>query len=342
MQNNEIYRVTCKCGEVIKFHSEENHPAPMVEKCPVCGEIHFRPPPRARKTLLSRILRIRNIHKIRKSTLMIWIVILGIFQELEPPLTVRQIFYALTVRNVVQKTESGYRRTAYHLKEMRRKNVIPYGHIADNTRWHIKPTTHPSMQAALKGWQKAYRRDLWANQEDYIEIWVEKDALAGVISPITEEYDVPLYVARGYGSITFIYEAAETIKKTGKPAYIYHFGDFDPSGVDAAYKIWEGLREHGANINFERAAITEEQILRLNLPTRETKRSDPRAKRWGDKPSAELDALPAPILRDMVTECIESHIDPELLEKTKKIEELERKTLTNVSEHFGTGTKFFK
>ena len=340
--NNNINQVTCSCGEVIKFQSGEYRPETVVERCPKCGAPHFRPPPPARKSVSIRHQRNSPFYRIRESTQFIWGAIMRIFKELEPPLTVRQIYYALTVRNVLPKTEAGYRRTAYHLAKMRRKSIIPYSYLADNTRWQIKPTTYPGLDAALNRWQVAYRRDLWANQQDYVEIWVEKDALAGVISTITEAYDVPLYVARGYGSLTFIYEAAETIKEVGKPAYIYHFGDYDPSGVDAANKIRDGLIKHGASINFERAAITEEQILSLNLPTRETKRSDPRAKKWGDKPSVELDALPAPILREMVTECIERHIDPDLLEKTKKIEELERKTLTNVSEQFGTGTKFFQ
>jgi hypothetical protein len=104
--------------------------------------------------------------------------------------------------------------------------------------------------------------------------------------------------------------------------------------VDAALKIRDGLREHGANIYFERIAITEVQIERLNLPTRTTKKSDPRSQKWGDKPSVELDAMPAPILRDLVRQCAEGHIDPDLLKKTKEIEELERKTLVNFKNNF--------
>ena len=217
---------------------------------------------------------------------------------------------------------------------MRETGLIPYGWIADNTRWQIKPNTDPSLEDALNYWQHSYRRDLWIDQPDYVEIWVEKDALAGVISPITVEYDVPLYVSRGYSSITFLYEAAEEIKEQYKPAYIYHFGDFDPSGVDAAYKIRDGLIEHGANIHFERVAVTPEQIKAMNLPTRTTKRSDPRAKGWGDSPSVELDALPAPVLRELVRECIERHLDHTTLAMTQLVEQREKETLAEFRKNF--------
>ena len=268
--------------------------------------------------------------KLRKSTQLIQAEILKIFLEMKPRLTVRQIYYALTVRGVVPKTENGYRQTCYQLKVMREQGLIQHGWIADNTRYHIKPMTDTSLEFALDRWQAEYRRDLWVNQPDYVEIWVEKDALAGVISPITREYDVPLFVARGYSSLTFIYEAAQDLIDMDKPAYVYHFGDYDPSGVDAANKIELGLLKHGADVYFERVAITEEQIETLKLPTCETKKSDPRSSRWGNKPSVELDAMPAPDLRKLVRQCIEAHLDPELLQRVKKIEQQERKTLAAV------------
>jgi hypothetical protein len=271
-----------------------------------------------------------NKYPTRAKSKRIQAAIAKIFLEMEPKLTVRQIYYALTVRDIVPKTEAGYRQTDYQLNKMRENGIIPYGWIADNTRYCLKPVTDRSLEAALYRCELYYRRDFWANQDDQVEIWVEKDALAGVIRPITDEYDVPLFVARGYSSQTFIYEAAEQIKQIGKTPYIYHFGDFDPSGVDAAYQIEMGLWKHGVDVHFERVAITEEQIEIYQLPVRETKASDPRAKTWGNKPSVELDALPAPILRDMVRECIEYHIDTTEWERLRLIEEHERETLAKI------------
>jgi hypothetical protein len=270
----------------------------------------------------------------RSKTRAIQDAICAIFAEQRPPLTIRQIFYALTTKGVLPKIEKSYRKTCYQLKRMRESGAVAYGWIADNTRWFIKPSTERSLGQALSNWQKAYRRDIWSTQPVHVEIWVEKDALTGVLSPVTEEFDVPLYVCRGYSSSTFLYEAAEEIKRIGKPAYVYYFGDLDPSGVDAAEHVRDGLIKHGAQVHFTRAAVTEEQVKKLNLPTRETKPADPRSSRWGNKPSAELDALPAPILRALVRECIERHIDPDLLAMALLIEKRERETLAQIRMNF--------
>jgi hypothetical protein len=273
-------------------------------------------------------------YRLRSKSQDIQLAILQIFEEQKPRLTVRQIYYALTVRGVVPKTLAGYRQTCYQLIRGRESGYIPYSWIADNTRWQIKPITEPSLEDALDHWQRAYRRDLWLDQPERVEIWVEKDALAGVIKPVTEEYDVALFVCRGYSSATFLFEAAEQIKSIGKPTYIYHFGDFDPSGVDAAHKVRDGLVKHGAQIHFARAAVTLEQIANLNLPTRETKKSDPRSRTWGDVPSVELDAIPAPFLRGLVRECIERHLDTETLAFTVLIEQKEQETLAEFRRNF--------
>jgi hypothetical protein len=312
------FSTICDCGHKNFFDCVNEPGVIVVIHCERCD-----------KELRARLPE-EHKYRSRGKTERVERTILDIFDEMQPRLTVRQIYYSLTVRNVVPKTEAGYRQTCYHLAIMRKNGSLPYGWIADNTRWFIRDTTYTGLDAALDRWQQAYRRDLWADQRDYVEIWVEKDALAGVISPITREYDVPLYVARGYGSMTFVYEAAEELKRINKPTFIYHFGDFDPSGVDAAYKIRDGLTGHGANINFQRVAVDEWQITNWKLPTRETKKKDPRAKAWGDKPSAELDAIPAPKLRELVRGCIEGHIDRDLLRTAKEVERLERETLASV------------
>jgi hypothetical protein len=265
--------------------------------------------------------------KPHKNSLRLQEAILDQFVEHRPRLTIRQIFYLCEVGGYVPKTEGGYRQVQYQLREMRRTGIVPYGWIADNTRWKIKPRTFNGLTEAINHWQVAYRRDLWSEQEVHVEIWVEKDALAGVINPITQQYDVPLFVARGFSSLTFAYEAAEEIKAIGKPAYIYHFGDFDPSGVCAAGKIREELIQHGAPVMFERVAVTEEQINHWSLPTRGVKKTDTRAGQWPYPFSCELDAIPPQKLRDLVQEYIERHIDPTTIAALERTEEMERETL---------------
>src|SRR5262249_8648588 len=128
------------------------------------------------------------------------------------PMTVRQVFYQATVRGIVEKAESGYAKVQTDLTIMRRAGELPYDWLADNTPWQPKPTTFDSVEEALKATAAFYRKSLWTGANCYVEIWLEKDALSGVIYPVTSLYDVPLMVARGYASLSFLYSAAEYIK----------------------------------------------------------------------------------------------------------------------------------
>jgi hypothetical protein len=210
------------------------------------------------------------------------------------PMTVRQVFYQAEVVGLVPKTEAGYRQVGNALVAMRRSGEIPFSWITDGTRLRRHPRTFSGIEAALQHTADCYRKALWDGADVHCEIWCEKDALSGVIYPITSQYDVSLMTARGYSSLSFLAGAAEEITEIGKPAYIYHLGDYDPSGQDAARKIEEELRELApdAEIHFERLAVTPEQIERWNFPTRPTKQSDSRAKGFGDI-SVELDAIPS-------------------------------------------------
>jgi hypothetical protein len=129
------------------------------------------------------------------------------------------------------------------------------------------------------------------------------------------------------------------IKDRGKPAYIYHFGDLDPSGIDAARDIETKLRRYapGAEIHFERLAVTRAQVEKWNLPTRPTKQTDTRAKKFGSATSVELDAIPADKLRAIVRECIERHVDQHQLKILKVAEESERGFLKMVAGTYGGG-----
>jgi hypothetical protein len=224
------------------------------------------------------------------------------------PMTVRQVFYQATVRGIVEKSESGYAKVQTDLVLMRREGVLPYDWLADNTRWQRKPRTFNGVEEALADTARLYRKTLWADADAYVEIWLEKDALAGVVYPITASYDVPLMVARGYASLSFLHSAAEHITELEVPTYVYHCGDFDPSGVNAGEKIEETLRDMApdAEIYFERIAVTPDQINAWGLPTRPTKATDSRSKTFGNI-SVELDAIEPNRLRGVVLEAIERH-----------------------------------
>lgn len=248
------------------------------------------------------------------------------------PMTLRQVFYQATVHGFVEKTEAGYRQVQRMLVEMRRSGELPYSFIADNTRSVYREETFDSPADALTMTAHFYRKALWSTAPVRVEVWHEKDALSGVISSVTKEYDVGLYVARGFASLSFLYSAAEVIRNAGKPTFIYHLGDRDPSGVMAGDKIAETLHDLApdADIRFERLAVTKDQIDSLDLPTRPTKASCHAAGWMGD--SVELDAIEPCTLRAIVREAIERHLPLDRLRVLKAAEESEKSLITRWAE----------
>jgi len=249
--------------------------------------------------------------------------------EQDQPVTIRQLFYRLVSAGVIEKTENEYKSTVVRLcGAMRKAGQLPWDWVADNTRWMRKPRTFGSATAALIATARTYRRSLWANASDYVEVWLEKEALAGVLYDATEEWDVPLMVARGYSSLTFLHSSAVHFP-CDRCTYIYYFGDFDPSGVNIAQTVERQLREFAdpeVEIHFDRVAVTEEQVTELDLPLRPTKRTDSRAKGWKGG-SVEVDAIPPSTLRELCEARIREHVDQEQLRVLLEIEDSERRLL---------------
>lgn len=256
------------------------------------------------------------------------------------PMTVRQLFYALTVEQVIPKTEGAYKNIVCRLtKEMRLAGELPWHWLADHTRWMRKPDTYGSLDYCLEQAQLAYRRALWDpnTNDQYVEVWLEKDALAGVLSTVTEEYDVPLMVTRGYPSLSYLHSAASGIRRelaarTFGEATIYYFGDFDPSGADISRSTEQRLRDFlgCAHLFFKRVAVNHDQIAQMDLPTRPTKTTDSRSKRFGFDYSCEVDAIRPDLLRQMVRDCITQHIDDEQIAAIQETERQERQLLYDI------------
>ncbi len=242
------------------------------------------------------------------------------------PMTVRQVFYRATVEGLIDKTEAGYDKVQVALAKLRREGRLPFGRIVDNTRWQRRPRTFDGVSEALVETARLYRKSLWRDADCYVEFWLEKDALSGVIEPVTFLYDVPLMIARGYSSLSFLHSAAKSIEADGRPAHIYHLGDYDPSGVNAARKIEETLREYAPNteISFTRLAVTPDQIVKYDLPSRPTKKTDTRAKNFRSEISVELDAIPPAYLREIVDTAINWHMPKDQLEVLRVAEASER------------------
>lgn len=255
--------------------------------------------------------------------------ILTVLRE-EHPATLRGTYYRVVSVGAVAKTEQGYRQVGRQVLKLRRSGALPYSWITDGTRYVIQPRTWTDLNAMLDDAAASYRRMLWSNQPSNVQIFTEKDALVGVVHSVTAEWDIPLGVLRGYASESFAWQVAESLSRT-KSTYMYQLGDHDPSGVDA----WRNFEEKvtafapDAPVHFERIAVLPEQIRQWRLPTRPTKRSDTRAAGF-EGGSVEVDAIPPTVLRSIVRESIEQHIDPYALEITRTVEAEERDVLARL------------
>lgn len=256
--------------------------------------------------------------------------------QADNPMTLRGLFYRLVSEGIIGKEEREYKNVGRYLLAMRRRGDLPYDWIADSTRWQRKPRTHSGLDDALYWTARTYRRPIWEEQGAYVEIWIEKDTLAGVLYGETEQWDVPLMVCRGFASETYLYGAAEAIKAHMKPTWLYVMTDHDPSGLGIAShmeRIIRGFLPDEYPVTVQRLAVTPEQVEEWELPTRPTKTTDSRSKGFQGE-SVELDAIPPAMLRTIVRNAIERHIDPDILERTQRAEALERETLYDIREHW--------
>jgi hypothetical protein len=253
------------------------------------------------------------------------------------PVTVRQVFYQAVNHRLVPKDETrGYRVVQRRLVALRESGDIPHGHIVDGTRYVHGGTRYADLKEFATYAAGIYRKDYWDTSDVRVEVWLEKDALKGVLLPtVVHECGLGLYVTRGFASVTYLQEAAEMIENDGRETYVYILTDFDPSGVVIAEKVEEELAERApfSDITVRRLAVSREQIDRWQLPTRPTKSSDTRARRFRrihGTDSVELDAIPPDKLRKLVRDAIDSHMEPWRLRQFKMVEREERETLTGM------------
>lgn len=260
----------------------------------------------------------------------------SVVEEIKPA-TVRQVFYQAVVRGLVPKDEGkGYKLVQRRLVKLRETGEVPYGWITDNVRvvrGHNRydgPDDYASVAAEF------YRRDYWADSPVNVEVWLEKDALAGVLVPVVvEECGLDLHVTRGYASVSYLQSAADFIRADGRPTYVYLLTDFDPSGLGIAGTVAAELvrRSSPVEVLVERLAVDRSQIDAWALPTRPTKTTDSRARafvREHGTGSVELDAIPPAVLRTLVREAIERHMDPDRLRIMRLAEEDERDILRSI------------
>src|SRR5215212_10108730 len=248
----------------------------------------------------------------------------------ESPITVRGVFYRAVARGLVPKEETtGYRKVQRRLLKLREDYTIPYGWIVDGSRTVYGYTRYRNAEEFASTVQARYRQDYWAESDEYVQVWIEKDAMSGVVRQVTDEFGLDLYVTRGFASVTYLQNAAEDISVEDRPVYVYLLTDYYPSGMNIADKVEEELFERSgyADVGVRRLAVTPEQIEAWNLPTRPTKRprrSLTHYERSHSAASVELDAVPPDTLRSLLRSTIEQHMDQWKLAQMKMVEQEER------------------
>ena len=268
------------------------------------------------------------------------------YAERHGPVTVRGLYYRAEVEGLpgIDKAENSYDKIQRQVLLLRRAGRLPYSAIADLTRWMRKPATFNSVEEALQQTARLYRKALWQDSDAHVEVWCEKDALAGVIYPVTSRYDVPLMVARGFSSETFCFEAVAARRGDPRPYVVYYLGDFDRAGRDATASLREKLqrfaRDHGILVSFSDLAIADGNVANFDagtgqalvgigevarwLPTREPKRKTKADQNWPHPFALELDAIEPDDLRNLVQFAIEQHLPDEQLRVLQIAEASER------------------
>lgn len=256
------------------------------------------------------------------------------------PITVRGAFYRATALGVVPKEEkSGYRPVQRQLLKMRRDGVIPWGWITDGSRTVYGNHRYGSLDSYAAQVASNYRKDYWSDSGEYVEIWMEKDALRGVIAPVViGEFGLDLFVSKGQSSATYLYEAADDILRDGRPTHLYVLSDFDPGGFrifDLINRELKGFVGDAVELSIKRIAVTPEQIEGHQLPARPIKEKDPQRKKFEREHGTgcvELDALPPEVLRSLIRERLEGHMDGDRLRALKLVEREEREGLRGIED----------
>jgi len=257
------------------------------------------------------------------------------------PLTVRGAMYRGIGTLWPDSSEANYNKCLRLILEMRRSELVPYRWIVDGTRVSDKPSSWSGLADYAEAVAESYRKDLWERQEDYIEVFVEKDAMSGIIRPVTRQYDIQLNPIRGFPSETFLWNIAQEWLAIDKPIHVYYLGDHDPAGL----KIEDNLRSRltqfsGKTVFWKRLAITDEDFRSDLLGFQVKKRAAagswrPYLERYGDR-CVEVDAIPAGEIRRRVKDAIESHIDQREWQFLKEQEQREKQDVLAMVRNLGS------
>jgi hypothetical protein len=276
--------------------------------------------------------------------------IVSVVNELLPNytmrVTLRQVYYRLVALQVILNNLNSYKRLSKILTVARENGNVDPAKFEDRRRYteggytgylNIDDFLKIKKEEFLYSWQH-YQRKPWQGQKDYVEIWVEKDALASQLIEVADQFGVLVAVTSGYSSYTFLQDAVVRITDAvdqGRHPSLLCFCDFDPSGEDMVRDLGARLERYGiddATDIIHKVALTREQIDEYQLPPNPTKITDGRRGKFiaehGDE-CVELDALDPPVLQSLVRRSITRHIDAGIWNPLQEISEKEKTEVMN-------------
>lgn len=277
----------------------------------------------------------------------LWIIdkaneIIADFQRQGFTLTLRQLYYQFVAADLIPNKQTEYKRLGSIINDARLAGLIDWDAIEDRTR-NVK--TIPSWrdpEDIMKGVVNAYQEDLWEGQDCRVEVWIEKDALMGVVEPVCKRWRVSSFACRGYSSQSEQYAAGkrfeELISRDITPI-ILHLGDHDPSGIDMTRDNRDRLRMFAwsHDVEVRRIALNYDQVQQYNPPPNPAKDTDSRhagyAELYGYE-SWELDALNPLTIDNLISSEIDELVDPEIWEPNREREDFNHKILTHVRDEW--------
>lgn len=267
-------------------------------------------------------------------------MIIAEYQAAGFAMTLRQLYYQFVARDMMPNSKSSYDKLKSAVSDGRLAGLISWTAIEDRTRGLRGTNSYESPVAALRQLAKDYRRDLWLEQPMRPEVWIEKDALVGVIEAICMKLRVDFFACRGYNSQSEQWRAgrrfASYIQKGQRPI-VFHLGDHDPSGLDMTRDNRDRLSLFaGVPVLVQRLALNMEQIERFKPPPNPAKESDARyddyLQKYGTTTSWELDALAPPVISNLIEEAVLRVRDEAVWEQALEQEVDDRRLLAEIAE----------
>jgi hypothetical protein len=232
-------------------------------------------------------------------------------------LTLRQLFYQTVARALLENTFANYKRLGTIVRNARDAGLIDWDAIEDRTR---EVNTHAfwnSPSHIIGDDAAVYREDLWKGQRYRPEVWIEKDALIGVIEGVCTELRVPYFAHRGNNSQTLQYQAGRRFADfldQGLIPLVLHLADHDPNGIDMTRDNTERLALYTRqDVEVRRVALNMDQVRQYSPPPNFVKESDTRTsgyrERFDTDECWELDALSPSVIASLIRSEVEGLID---------------------------------